>query len=289
VIITHERRRSQLCCRFGILLLSFIIAPTILLALMLPKLVFVVPVAVVLLSFCLLFTGGRESVVMNAEQDQIYKVKERFLSVIRRRTELGRLSQLMKVRVNYVSVAYQYQIREMACGITLEFSNGTSYVVDDVILRNWVEMAKGIESWMNTHMAKHNVEFIGIERIHVVSALIVTQKTPLLEREQVEREHVESEQVEIEQELRGLIVRYQLGSDSDSQQKGKKLALAMEYNPISLITTYSALKQQNSNITTQGESVLIDTAQTILDARNNIGIARSADLEAQEGYNLTQK
>ncbi|ETO01725.1 hypothetical protein RFI_35714 [Reticulomyxa filosa] len=73
-----------------------------------------------------------------------------------------------------------------------------------------------------------------------------------------------------EQELRSLIVQYQTSSDPNAQARGQTLSLAMEYNASSLVGTYAALKQQNPTYTVQSEAILLNNAQTIINAKKGL-------------------
>jgi len=76
------------------------------------------------------------------------------------------------------------------------------------------------------------------------------------------------------EELRSLIIQYQMSTDLMTREKGKKLSVAIECNASSLVETYVALKQQTSGptLTSEGEAILLNNAQTIIDVKTNLSM-----------------
>jgi len=218
----------------------------------------------------LIFTwvsGGRW-LVFHKGDDQVYVVEGYFCNAYLRKVNPGKLSQLtgivvtIRIRRNARSNNMGYSTNGYSTNVsyntTVTFSNSQPRLVsNNANLIQVNSILAGVKEWLDLNCPTHTVR-------------IGDAMNPMLTTTTITTVVVNPNQ-QVEQELRSLIVQYEMSQDTNFQAKGQQLNLAMEYNGPALVNTYIGIKQQNPVFTFEGEQILLQTAQNIIQSKNNGG------------------
>jgi len=238
----------------------------------------VVPIVVLLLGILLIGIGGGRWLVFNERGDEVHAVEGYLFNFHLRKIYCGKLSELtginVTMRYSYFQnngwmnngTYYRNYNSQVYYDTTLHFLNGSSRLFttnsSQTRVNNFIFQLK---SWLDQHRAGHNIS-LG-ERQLTNTVIVQTVINP---------------NQAAEQELRSLIIRYETSMDITAREKGQKLNLAMEYNASSLVGTYVALKQQSGGITLEGEVILLNSAQTIINVKNNSSVQLQQQMYVQQ-------
>ncbi|ETO05867.1 hypothetical protein RFI_31527 [Reticulomyxa filosa] len=212
--------------------------------------------------------------VFNPSIDEVYIIEGYFFNMFFRKINPGKLSQLTAVLITLrisrtrrtnnngfsSNLIFEYKCTYTAStsysyDTTLHFANGATRLVgNNSSQARASDFVVKIKEWLDANRPNHAIRCGSADQF---SSNVIIQTV------------INPNQL-AEQELRSLIVQYQTSSDPNAQARGQTLSLAMEYNASSLVGTYAALKQQNPTYTVQSEAILLNNAQTIINAKKGL-------------------